>query len=94
VSTVPWQVLRASDLANSFPADGATHRVQVHAELRVAEVIRRARVKGNIEPKDSLKPRLMVKDLVVGHGMMLGELGVTKDEKVAFVYGAAEEEAL
>jgi len=36
----------------------------------------------------------MVKDLVVGHGMMLGELGVTKDEKVAFVYGAAEEEAL
>jgi len=60
----------------------------------VAEVIRRARVKGNVEAKDSLKPRLKVKGVVVGHGMMLGELGVTKDEKVAFVYGEAEEEAL
>jgi len=70
------------------------HSVQVHAELRVAILIRRARDKVNLSSTSSMNPRIVFKGEQIGHSVMVGEAGIGSGAKVAFMYEDAEYEEL
>lgn len=60
--------------------------MQVNAELKVSDLIRRIRVKANLAPAATANPRITVNGAQVGHGMTLGEAGIGKDQKVDVVF--------
>ena len=62
--------------------------MQVQAMLKVSDLIRRVRVKGNLAAAKTLNPRIAVNGEQVGHSMPLGEAGLMKDKKavVEFIY--------
>lgn len=58
--------------------------MQVNAELKVGELIRRIRTQTDLAPSASDNPRVAVKGQEIGHGMSLGECGVDKEATVMF----------
>ena len=74
-------------------AGGKMCTVQVHAELKVYEVIRRICSKADVMLAVTASPRLSVGDTFVGHGMMMGEVGVQQDSKVDVAFSYDEDKA-
>ena len=66
--------------------------VQVNTALKVSELIRRIRAKADLPPAATLNPRISINGEQVGHGMTIGEAGVTKDKKgtVTFSFDGAK----
>lgn len=60
-------------------ASGEICNVQVHGGLKVYQLVRRVCSKCNVTLTVHSKPRIAVNGTEVGHGMMLGELGIVKD---------------
>jgi hypothetical protein len=75
-------------------ASGANRTIQVTKQTRASEVIRNARLLAKLSPADSQNPRLAINGENVGHNVMLSELDVTKDSKIAFIYDGADDEEL
>ena len=73
---------------NIEASSGASYRIQVHSELKVSELIRRVRAKAGLSPTNTPNPRVAVDGKQAGHGMTLGEIGVTKEKvpEVVFRY--------
>ncbi|KAK3700456.1 hypothetical protein LTR37_015960 [Vermiconidia calcicola] len=78
-------VLR-KELTKIHAGNGPITNVQVHAALKVSDLIRRMRAKADLTPAATMNPRVHINGEQAGHGMMLGEMGVAKDEKVAVVF--------
>ena len=75
-------------------ASGPLENVQVTAELKISELIRRVRTKANLPPAATKDPRVTINGEQVGHAMTLGEVGVGKDKPAAvvvFIYDGAKE---
>ena len=66
--------------------------MQVNAELKIAELIRRIRTKADLTPAKTSNPRVMVADKQAGHQMTIGELGIHKDKTptVTLTYDGAK----
>ncbi|KAK1047120.1 hypothetical protein LTR74_017816 [Friedmanniomyces endolithicus] len=72
--------------------NGTARSIQGSRDTKVASLIRAAHNALDLRPRESENPRLSFNGETVGHGMMLGELGILKDSKVIFTYdGVAEE---
>lgn len=54
----------------------------MHAELKVYELVRRVRAKADLTSSATSEPRVLVNGRNVGHGMMLGEVGISKNALV------------
>jgi hypothetical protein len=61
-------------------------KVQVTSTTKISEFIRRVRTKGNLAPEVTMNPRISVGGEQVGHGMTLGEVGVSKDKKPVVIF--------
>ncbi|KAK5120561.1 hypothetical protein LTR85_006217 [Meristemomyces frigidus] len=74
--------------------DNEVRSIQVFAAHRISDLIRSARTAANIVVSDN--PRIEVDGVQVGHGMMLGEVGVVRGttKKVVFCYDGADDEEL
>ncbi|KAK3725218.1 hypothetical protein LTR37_000729 [Vermiconidia calcicola] len=66
--------------------NGPIANVQVHTALKVSDLIRRMRTKADLTPAATMNPRVAINGEQAGHGMMLGEMGVANDKKVAVVF--------
>jgi len=84
------------DKANLLIANNNTLAIQVSAETKISDLIRRARNDAKLTSSDTKNPRISIGGEQVGHGMTLGELGVMRGEakKVVFYYDGAEDEVL
>ena len=82
-----FYVVPKANPANTLTAAGASLTVQVAADLKVGDLIRRIRTKADIAPVNSKDPRITFNGQQLGHGMMLGEAGVTQGCAVVFTYG-------
>ena len=57
------------------------YQVQVNAELKVVELIRRIRTKADLAPTASVNPRIVYNGEEMGQGLMLGEVRVKEGTK-------------
>ena len=64
------------------------YRIQVHAELKVGDLVRRVRTRVGLSAEATKEPRISVNGKQVGHAQYLGEVGVIKgkDVEVAFSF--------
>ena len=71
-----------------YTATGTIESVQVTADLKISDLVRRIRTKADLLAAGTPNPRITVNATQVGHGMTVGEASITKDGKVpvAFSY--------
>ena len=68
-------------------ATGTRVTVQISAELKIADLIRRTRTQLNLTPAQSTNPRIALGSQQFGHSMTLGEAGVKTGSVLFFTYG-------